>query len=97
MNELGLQISREFPKGTLVMTIAANIADVALLTFKACAPDSIVGFIPFVGVDLDYLYFVFIAMRPELIKEAPISTQGNLNIERVGSIYMPRKRNPTNG
>ena len=46
LNERGLRISKIFPEGTLVMTIAANIGDVAVLDFAACFPDSIVGFVP---------------------------------------------------
>lgn len=85
LNERGLGVSKKFPAGTLVMTIAANIGDVAVLNFEACFPDSIVGFIPRAGVDRDYLYYLFMAMKPELLREAPVNTQGNLNIERIGS------------
>ena len=85
LNEQGLAVSKLFPAGTLVMTIAANIGDVAVLDFAACFPDSIVGFVPRDGVQRDYLYYVFLAMKPELLREAPVNTQGNLNIERIGS------------
>ena len=85
LNEQGLAVSKLFPAGTLVMTIAANIGDVAVLDFAACFPDSIVGFVPRDGVHRDYLYYVFLAMKPELLREAPVNTQGNLNIERIGS------------
>ena len=86
LNERGLAVSKVFPAGTLVMTIAANIGDVAVLDFEACFPDSIVGFIPRSGVERDYLYYVFRAMKPKLLREAPVNTQGNLNVERIGSI-----------
>ena len=59
LNEKGLAVSKMFPGGTLVMTIAANIGEVAVLTFDACFPDSIVGFVPSENVDRDYLYLVF--------------------------------------
>lgn len=85
LNERGLAVSKMFPAGTLVMTIAANIGDVAVLDFEACFPDSIVGFVPFDCVDRDYLYYVFQSMKQELLCEAPINTQGNLNIDRIGS------------
>ena len=35
LNERGLNVSKLFPSGTLVMTIAANIGDVAVLDFSA--------------------------------------------------------------
>ena len=85
LNEKGLGVSKLFPSGTLVMTIAANIGDVAVLDFAACFPDSIVGFVPRDGVHRDFLYYVFLAMKPELLREAPVNTQGNLNVERIGS------------
>lgn len=86
LNDKGLAISKVFPSGTLVMTIAANIGEVAILTFDACFPDSIVGFVPRHGIDRDYLYLVFLAMKPELLREAPVNTQGNLNVERIGAM-----------
>ena len=85
LNERGLAVSKMFPTGTLVMTIAANIGDVAVLDFEACFPDSVVGFVPRNGVVRDYLYFVFRAMKQELLREAPVNTQGNLNVDRIGS------------
>ena len=39
LNEKGLAVSKMFPSGTLVMTIAANIGEVAVLTFDACFPE----------------------------------------------------------
>ena len=89
LNEKGLAVSKLFPSGTLVMTIAANIGEVAVLTFDACFPDSIVGFVPTASTDRDYLYMVFLCMKPELLREAPVNTQGNLNVERIGAMGMP--------
>lgn len=89
LNKKGLAVSKLFPKNTLVMTIAANIGDVAVLTFDACFPDSVVGFIPVKEVEQDYLYLVFLCMKPELLQEAPVNTQGNLNVERIGSMGVP--------
>ena len=92
LNDNGFAVSKMFPKGTLVMTIAANIGDVAVLDFDACFPDSVVGFVPGVRVDRDYLYYLFLAMKNELLREAPVNTQGNLNVDRIGSrtIILPQ-------
>jgi type I restriction enzyme S subunit len=84
LNERGLAVSKMFPSGTLVMTIAANIGDVAVLDFEACFPDSVVGFFPRDAVERDFLYYAFTAMKPELLREAPVNTQGNLNVDRIG-------------
>ena len=85
LNEKGLAVSKLFPAGILLMTIAANIGDVAILGFDACFPDSIVGFIPSKDVKRDYLYYIFQILKPELINDAPVNTQGNLNVERIGA------------
>ena len=85
LNERGLAVSTIFPAGTLVMTIAANIGDVAILNFDACFPDSVVGFIPN-NVQRDYLYYMLKAMKDEFLREAPVNTQGNLNVDRIGSM-----------
>lgn len=86
LSEDGFKVSKQFPKGTLLMTIAANIGDIAILDFEACFPDSIVGFVPLKGIALDFLYNLFIAMRPALFETATLNTQLNLNIERIGGL-----------
>lgn len=43
-SEAGLEQSKLWPSGTLCITIAANIADTAILGIDACFPDSIIGF-----------------------------------------------------
>ena len=89
LNHRGLAVSQMFPAGTLVMAIAANIGDVALLDFEACFPDSVVGFVPREAVERDFVFRVFQAMKSELIREAPVNTQGNLNVDRIGSRTIP--------
>ena len=49
LTEKGYGVSVEFPAGTLLMAIAANIGDLAILGIDACLPDSIVGFFPYTG------------------------------------------------
>ena len=44
-NEKGLEQSKLWGKDTLCITIAANIAETAILKFDACFPDSVVGFV----------------------------------------------------
>ena len=41
--EAGLAQSKLWPKGTLCITIAANIAETGVLGFDACFPDSVIG------------------------------------------------------
>ncbi|MXY98660.1 MAG: restriction endonuclease subunit S [Gemmatimonadetes bacterium] len=44
-SEAGLAQSRLWPRGTLCITIAANIAETSILDIEACFPDSVIGFI----------------------------------------------------
>lgn len=86
LNEKGIKVSQLFPQGALLMAIAANIGDVAILDFEAYAPDSIVGFTPNKEISLKFLYYCFITLAEELKRSAIQNTQANLNIERIGSI-----------
>lgn len=89
LNELGKSVSKEFPKGTLTMTIAANVGDVAILNFDAYFPDSVVGFIPNKNIRTLYLFYVFSAMKDEFTRTAIKNTQLNLNIDRVKETFIP--------
>lgn len=86
LNDKGIKVSQLFPQGALLMAIAANIGDVAILDFEAYAPDSIVGFTPNKEISLKFLYYCFITLAEELKRSAIQNTQANLNIERIGSI-----------
>jgi type I restriction enzyme S subunit len=44
-NEKGLAQSKLWPKGTICITIAANIAETGILDFDACFPDSVIGMV----------------------------------------------------
>ena len=86
LNEKGKAVSQVFTSGTLVMAIAANIGDTAILNFEAYAPDSVVGFKPHKNIDLEFLRFSFIASLQALEQTAVQSTQANLNVERIGAL-----------
>ncbi len=43
LNDMGVKVSKIFPKGTILITIAANIGDTAITKFDVACPDSIVG------------------------------------------------------
>jgi len=89
LNELGLSASKQFPRGTLVMSIAANIGDVAILDFEACFPDSMIGMIPGHKTNLDFLYYLMRSMRSIMLRSAVQSTQLNLNYVRIGTNFAP--------
>lgn len=89
LNELGYSVSKEFPKGSICMTIAANVGDVAVLNFDACFPDSVVGFVPGEETHWNYLYYVLSAMKQQFTRNAIISTQLNLNVEIIKEEFIP--------
>lgn len=80
-NEKGLQQSKLWPKGTLCITIAANIAETAILDFDACFPDSVIGciFNPNLA-DVSYAEYLLHAFRAILQKESKGSAQANINL-----------------
>lgn len=86
LNRKGVSVSQKFPAETLVMAIAANVGDTAILGFEAYAPDSVVGFKPEKDIELEFLRFSLIAALPELKKTSTQSTQSNLNIDRISGI-----------
>jgi type I restriction enzyme S subunit len=86
LNENGKNVSQKFPAGTLLMAIAANIGDTAILNFDAYCPDSIIGFKPNTNISINFLMNSFEAALPALEQTSTQSTQANLNIDRVGSV-----------
>jgi len=88
-SEAGLTQSRLWRKGTLCVTIAANIAKTAILTFDACFPDSIVGFTPRPDVVVVYVRQWFVSIQSELEKLAPQAAQKNINLEVLRNLQVP--------
>jgi type I restriction enzyme, S subunit len=86
LNDRGIAVSKMFPRGTLVMAIAANIGDVAILDFPAYFPDSVVGLIPKDRIELMFLYYLMIGMKQPILMNASISTQMNLNVDQICSL-----------
>ncbi|QBG96803.1 restriction endonuclease subunit S [Xanthomonas oryzae] len=89
-NAKGLGQSRLWPAGTMCITIAANIADSAILGFDACFPDSVVGFIPdFPELDVRYFEFFLRTAKSHLEDFAPSTAQKNINLEILGLLSVP--------
>src|SRR5260370_30083549 len=82
-SEKGLAQSKLWSPGTLCITIAANIAETAILKIKACFPDSIVGFVPYPDVaDVKFIkyYIDTIKLQMQLISKG--TTQDNLSLDK---------------
>jgi type I restriction enzyme S subunit len=89
-SEEGLKQSRLWPAGTLCITIAANIAESAILGYDACFPDSVVGFIP-ASPELDVRYYEFFMQtaREDLERYAPATAQKNINLKILSEVAVP--------
>lgn len=85
LNDWGFSVSKLFPKGTVVITIAANIGDIAILDFDACFPDSIVGFFSKQN-KTEYLFYLLKSMKEVFLSESIEGTQLNLSVDRLSSI-----------
>ena len=89
-NESGLAQSRLWPAGTLCITIAANIAETGILTYPACFPDSVVGFL-FDGAPatVRFIDLFFRTEREEIARVAPATAQKNINLEILSEVAIP--------
>ena len=85
-SELGLKQSKMWKAGTLCITIAANIAQTAILTFDACFPDSVVGFIPNTDTSALYMHFWFCFFQKILEEQAPQVAQKNINLKILSDL-----------
>ena len=81
LNREGLRISKMFPKGTICITIAANIADVGILEFDSAFPDSIIGINPNEDIiDKTFLFYYLMLQKGLLNNFSVKSTQKNINM-----------------
>lgn len=83
-NEVGLAQSKLWKKGTLCITIAANIAETAILDIDACFPDSIIGFIADNDKsDVKFIKYHFDILKLHLQSISQGTTQDNLSQEKL--------------
>ena len=73
-------------KGTLCITIAANIAKTAILTFDACFPDSVVGFKANDKTNNIFIHYWFSFFQAILEAQAPESAQKNINLKTLSEL-----------
>ena len=93
-SEIGLQQSKMWNKGTLCITIAANIAKTAILNFAACFPDSVVGFNANEKTNNIFIHYWFSFFQEILEAQAPESAQKNINLKILSElkVIVPSKR-----
>lgn len=89
-NDEGLAQSKMWPAGTMCITIAANIAETAILAFDACFPDSVVGFIPHKEIgDARYFEYFLRTAKTRLEDFAPATAQKNINLGILEQVAIP--------
>lgn len=89
-NERGLEQSKLWKAGTLCITIAANIADTAILGMDACFPDSVMGFIPYDGVsNVKFVKYAFDILQRDCQKISQGTAQDNLSWKKLSTIKFP--------
>ena len=85
----GLAQSKLWRKGTLCITIAANIAETAFLGIDACFPESVVGFTPSENVLPEYVRYFIDSQRLRLWAFAPATAQKNINLSTLENLIVP--------
>ena len=93
LNEEGLKVSRLFPQGTILITIAANIGYSGVLEMDCACPDSLIG----IGVKENSVnYFINYALtrkQSEMDYKADNNAQKNINLEflKPYQLIVPKK------
>jgi type I restriction enzyme S subunit len=80
-SEMGLAQSKLWPAGTVCITIAANIAETAILGFDACIPDSIIGLVvDDAKADNVFVLYLLQSFKAHLKAQGKGSAQHNINM-----------------
>ncbi len=89
-SENGLKQSRMWPVNTICITIAANIADLGKLTFPACFPDSVIGFLADEEKsDPDFILYSLQYLKRNIQSYAIGSAQDNINLGTFENVLVP--------
>jgi type I restriction enzyme S subunit len=86
-SEAGLKQSKLWNEDTLCITIAANIAETAILKIKACFPDSVIGLIPKENATtVLFVKHLFDKFKIQIQSLSQGAAQDNLNQEKLSNI-----------
>jgi type I restriction enzyme S subunit len=86
-SEAGLKQSKLWDENTLCITIAANIAETAILKIKACFPDSVIGLIPKENeTTVLFVKHLFDRFKVQIQSLSQGVAQDNLNQEKLSKI-----------
>lgn len=89
-SEFGVQQSKRWNKGTVCITIAANIAELAILDIDACFPDSVIGAFPNSEItSSEYLFYLLNFFQKKLKGKSKGSAQQNINLATFSDEVFP--------
>ncbi|WP_210708638.1 restriction endonuclease subunit S [Maribacter dokdonensis] len=81
LNEKGLAVSKRFKKGSILITIAANIGYAGVLQIDMACPDSLIGLSCKENVYNYFLNYLLQIEQPKMDYLAVAAAQKNINIE----------------
>ncbi len=80
-SEAGLAQSKLWPKGTICITIAANIAETGILGFDACFPDSVIGVVTNPKeAEVGFVEYLLQSFKARIQAMGKGSAQANINM-----------------
>nr|WP_314899151.1 restriction endonuclease subunit S [uncultured Deefgea sp.] len=83
-SDAGLAQSKLWQPGTLCITIAANVADTAILAIPGCFPDSVVGFIANPEkADARFIKYYIDVIKRQMVSASKGTTQDNLSVDKL--------------
>lgn len=89
-SDFGLLQSKKWRKGTVCITIAANIAELAILEIDACFPDSVIGALPNDDITTsEYLYYLLNFFQKKIKAKSKGSAQQNINLATFNDEKFP--------
>ena len=89
-NDKGLAQSKLWPKDTICITIAANIAETGILDFEACFPDSVIGVVVNPEITTTkYVEYLLQSFKAILQAKGKGSAQDNINLGTFENLKFP--------
>lgn len=89
-NEAGLAQSKLWPRGTICITIAANIAETGILDFDACFPDSVIGLVvDDKRAEMNFVEYLLQSFKAQLQEKGKGSAQDNINMATFENELFP--------
>jgi len=89
-NDEGLAQSKLWPKGTICITIAANIAETGILSFDSCFPDSVIGMVVNPDISITrYVEYLLQSFKIILQSKGQGSAQDNINLGTFEKMTFP--------